>query len=82
MPIIVKLPTQAKCEGCADLILVELVLMAAGGFGFRPVDKASAEGWAFGVNPSGVFEARCPKHPPAKVKMADGSMASALGARH
>jgi hypothetical protein len=82
MPIIVKLPVQARCEGCADIVLVELVLLASGGFGFRPVDKSAAEGWVFGVNPSGVFEARCPKHPPAKVQMADGSVASALGARH
>jgi len=50
----------AECDHpeCRSTQTVKLVLLASGGWGFRP----ESEAWQVGVSPQGVFVALCPEH--------------------
>lgn len=55
-------------QGCGEHAPGKLVMVAGGGFAFKP----AAKGWQFAVGPQGVYLSRCPKHK-AAIVAANGS---------
>lgn len=58
------LPATVRCdeEGCAAQLPAELVLLATGGFGFRPLSVAEIKTWQVGVTQNGQYATFCDTH--------------------
>lgn len=65
MSIVVQLPSWMRCDepGCKEEVPVQLCLLGAGGFAFRPTRKVEGD-WQIGAPAGGAgpFQTRCPSH--------------------